>query len=127
MRVILLILVSCFMGSDFPAKYPKETLTMNKTQFFNWATQYNNQAKRAWFSNYNKESKYYYGSKEITTINSSGNLTRSIISIGSKRKQISNTRTQEQIVPYRYNNPNYIHPGPLTIINPYVSPKTLKK
>ena len=128
MKILLLLLPLLFLGADFPIKYPKETLNMSKIEFFNWATDQNKQAKEAWTKEFNKDYQYNYGSKQIETTetsgSSSGTSVISPLSISqSPGKSYSTTTKTKSFVPYRYKNPDFRHPGPLTIINPYVKSK----
>lgn len=93
MKTLLLFL---FIG--FPVQYPKETYSMDAQQFQEWAIDYNVTAVLSLKSS--KVSKYY-GIFDVQT----NGFNSSINGPGSW-----------------YKNPNYIGPGPLTIINPYVRP-----
>ncbi|MFW9878776.1 MAG: hypothetical protein ACFFG0_37330 [Candidatus Thorarchaeota archaeon] len=106
MKKLFLSLISiCLLGAGFPIEYPKETYSMTPVQFYNWATQRNIQAEKDWYDN---------------SINST---------YPSTIKQVKGSfwGTHEvKYLPYNYVNPQYISPGPLTIINPYVHPRNLK-
>lgn len=119
--IAILVLPNFCLNAEeagFPVKYPKETYSMNKQEFYNWAIKQNKQAETYWFNI--SEPEYLYYNKNITNI--IGNLP-SLISTSTKK---GNTTIIRQTLPYRYKNPDYVSPGPLTIINPYVHPATIK-
>jgi hypothetical protein len=118
-KFLILSAIFCCLGAGFPVDYPEYTKTMTRQEFYNWATRQNKQAEEAWFSN--NELEYIDYSKEITTID--GN-TPSLISVNSKKTDKS--VITKHTLPYRYKNPDYKWPGPLTIINPYIKPSSLK-
>ncbi len=124
---IILLLLPLFMGADLPIKYPEKTLTMSKVEFYQWAVDQNKQAQEAWTKEFNKGYQYIHGSKIIETIKKSGYNSGSTItplSISKNPGRFSSTiKRQKRKVSYRYKNPDFKHPGPLTIINPYVKPK----
>ncbi len=113
------------MAADFPIKYPEKTLTMSKVEFYQWAVNENKQAKESWIKEFNKGYQYIYASKQVEISDTSGfNSGTSFISIGNNpSKSSSITKKTKRTVPYRYKNPDFKHPGPLTLINPYVQPK----
>ncbi len=128
--LILLSIMSTSAYAGFPVKYPEKTLNMSKAEFFNWAVDRNKKAQDAWTKDYNKDidNLYNYGSKQIETSEtsgfSSGKSTISPLSVSqSPGKSYSTTKKTKSFVPYRYKNPDFRHPGPLTIINPYIQPK----
>ena len=110
--------------------YPVTVDKMSKTEFFNWALKRNASAKAEWDSKYEYAgSKYIYGSKEVmktkSTGSSTGRSTTSLLGISTgPGVRYSRAITQRYTVPTRTLNPNFRHPGPLTIINPYVKPKS---
>ena len=59
---------------------------------------------------------------EKSGYNSGSTVTPLSIS-NSPGKSYSTTKRQKRTISYRYKNPDFVHPGPLTIINPYVLPK----
>ncbi len=132
MRILLLLLPLLFLGADFPLSYPKETLNMSKVEFFNWAVNRNKLARETWTKEYNKniDDLYNYGSRQIevseTTGSSSGTSIITPLSVSQSPGYFSSTtRIKRYTNFYRYKNPNFRHPGPLTLINPYVSPRKL--
>ena len=125
---ILLLLLPLLLGADFPIKYPKETLQMSKAQFYNWAVDQNKQAQKKWTKEFNEGYQYNYGSRETETTNTYGfNSGKSVItplSVSNDPNTFSTTvKKQKRKTYYRYKNPDFRHPGPLTIINPFVRPK----
>ncbi len=128
MRLLLLLLLPFFMAADFPVKYPEKTYSMSKAEFFNWAVAQNKRAQDAWTKEFKKGYQYNYSSKQIETLettgSSSGTSVISPLSISQSPGRFSSTtKKTKSFVPYRYKNPDFKHPGPLTIINPYVQPK----
>ncbi len=109
--------------------YPDNVSKMSKAEFFSWATKRNREAEARWEVMYDYAgSKYLYGSKEIMKTESRGVTTgRSTTSLlgtsASPGIRYSRVTTQRHSVPTRTLNPDFRHPGPLTIINPYVKPK----
>ena len=54
---------------------------------------------------------------------STGTSTITPLSVNQSPGSFSSTvKKRNQVIPYRYKNPDFKHPGPLTIINPYISP-----
>lgn len=90
----LLLLLVCAM----PVQYPEKTYDMDAQQFQEWAIEYNIMSVLSLKSR--KVSKYY----EVYNVQTNG----------------FNTSIKGPSSWYR--NPNYVSPGPLTIVNPYVRP-----
>ncbi len=124
MRLLLLLLLPFFMGADLPIKYPEKTYSMSKDDFYQWAVNENKQAEIQWIKEFNEGYQYNYGSKIIETLNTQGfNSGTSLISINTGSGVSSSTvKRSKKTVPYRHKNPDFKHPGPLTIINPFVRP-----
>ena len=122
MNIILLILVSFF-----PVEYPKETLNMTDAQYYEWATSRNKDEKKSWDEKFDDQYKYIHGSSVVTTKSkeglSSGMVVTPMTASSTGGKEYSNETTTEKNVSYRYLNPDFVHPGPLTIVNPFVKPK----
>ncbi len=126
--LILLSIMSTSAYAGFPVKYPKKTLNMSKIEFFIWAVDRNKRAQDAWTKEFDADDLYTYGSKQVetseTTGYNSGSSTVTPLSISqSPGVSLSTTKKTKRFIPYRYKNPDFRHPGPLTIINPYVQPK----
>ncbi len=97
-----------------PIKYPAEVYKMTDAEFFNWATELNKkqvadvEARRKSIS----EGRYNYG----TQFREEGSL--NVYRSNNSRTYIR----QETVYPMQWSNPNYVGPGPLTIVNPYCRP-----
>ena len=126
--LILLSFVATLAYAGFPVKYPQKTINMTGDEFYQWATEENKKAQEKWDNEFKKGIPYYYVSKEIETTKTfgynSGRTTVTPITINtSPGKSSSIVKRQKQTVPYRYKNPNFSYPGPLTIVNPFIKPK----
>jgi len=99
MKFLILIAV---LG--FPVQYPESTKTMTDAEFYTWAVKTNKAAAEA---RVETTDRYIYSWGTETVGNRFGT---------------HKTRTRL----YRYNNPDYVWPGPLTIVNPYVHPRSMK-
>ena len=128
MRILLLLLLPFFMAADLPIKYPEKTYSMNESDFYKWAVGRNKRARIKWERKFNKGYQYNYSSKEVEVRDASGfstgKTTATPLSISRGPSKFSSTiKVNKRTVPYSYKNPNFRHPGPLTLINPYVKPK----
>jgi len=129
MRFILLLLLPLlFLGADYPVKYPENVDSMTDSEFQEWATKKNNVARKNWDSKFKDGYQYNYGSKTIVTsevigFNTGGSTITPTTITNDPGKSASSTKIEKHSVPYRYNNPDFKHPGPLTLVNPYVKPK----
>ena len=100
-----------------PVKYPAKVAAMTDDEFFQWATKVNKKQvvaleKRAAKLN---EPKFIEGWETDISLNYSG--------YSSRRYGYGSVNTSSVESPRSWVNNNYVSPGPLTIINPFVKPK----
>ncbi len=111
------------------APYPADVAEMSQGEFYEWAIARNAKASTDWNKAYEAAgSKYLYGSERLTTVDaearSTGSSTVSAFGIRTgPGRQNYNSKVRDRVLPSRWNNPDFRHPGPLTIINPYVKPR----
>ncbi len=111
------------------APYPEDVSEMSQAEFYAWAVARNAKASAGWAKAYEDAGpKYLYGSERIMTVeakaSSTGSSTISALGISTGPGQRGySSRVRERVLPRRWNNPDFRHPGPLTIINPYVKPR----
>ena len=111
------------------APYPENVSEMSQAEFYDWAVARNAKARAGWAHAYKAAGpKYTYGSERLTTVEASsyntGSSTRTGFGVSTGPGQRSySSRVRKRVLPRQWNNPDFRHPGPLTIINPYVKPR----
>ena len=111
-----------------PVSYPINASKMSDAEFYKWATERNAKAQVIWQNKYDWAGSKYLDTKELVNTSESSATstgTSSVSLIGATQgpgKWYSNTTNSSRIVPGRYLNPHYQHPGALTIVNPYYNP-----
>ncbi len=115
--------------SFIPVIYPDNVAEMSQSEFYIWATNRNKKARSSWWTKYNEAGdKYILGSYRVRAVNSKGSTTGSSITTSyginnSPGSQYFSSKVKDYLVPTRYLNPKFRHPGPLMLINPYVKPR----
>ena len=108
-----------------PAPYPTNVKSMTQQEFYVWATQRNKQAEQEW---HQKASNPFYNSLgTLTRSNTNGSNTGAYVTPYGATIQPGQSYEKTTVESFDYQNrfvnPDYIAPGPLTIINPFVKPK----
>jgi len=109
--VLQICMVSSAQGGEItitkhaPFVYPAEVAEMSNEDFFDWATQFNEQQVREIKRSSEPEWLYHSG---VRTRYVRGPLGWTLVRVA---------------YPQRYKNPDYIPPSPLMVINPYCKPK----
>ncbi len=111
-----------------PVVYPPETKNMTDAQFYQWATTTNARQKAEWEARKERakadQPQYLQGALAKTSVGYSygrnGGLGGRYEDLGDCYGNVTST---ERSYPSVYDNPKYVNPGPLTIINPYCSPR----
>ncbi len=112
-----------------PVTYPDNVAEMSQDEFYTWATNRNKKVSTEWETKYKAAGdKYIYGSYRASTVNSKSSSTSSstMMAYGVNSgpgRQYFTSKTQDKLIPTRRLNPHFRHPGPLTLVNPYVRPR----
>ncbi len=109
-----------------PVTYPDKVVGMTDAEFFKWATAKNKAARADWKERYYLAGDKYIVHKRKTTksrYTGMGNMQSVIMTGGKIGDTDGESFTQQYESTYRYANPDFRHPGPLTIVNPYFRKK----
>ena len=120
-KYVFAVLILCFCAPAFsagPVKYPNKVDGMNDVEFFQWAVTRNQRARKAWEAKAAALPPKYF--------NTPVRITEGRVSVRGRGGQRGGFGVRSYTRYYRFQNPDYTSPGPLTIVNPYVKPKTKK-
>ena len=111
------------------APYPANVAEMSQEEFYDWAVARNAKARTGWWAAYEAAGpKFLYGTEKITRTRSGSLTTGSSfvspfgVAMGAGEHSFKSTISQKSKT-WQRPNPDFRHPGPLTIINPYVKPR----
>ncbi len=110
----------------YPVTYPDSVSKMTDTEFFKWATARNKASRADWQERYFLAGDEYVTHNRMTTksrYTGMGSMQSVIVTGGKLGKTGGRSFTQQYKSTYRYKNPNFRHPGSLTLINPYFRKK----
>ncbi len=137
MKTLLAIVVLLFATvalAQGPVVYPPETRNMTAEQFRVWAEAKNVQLRAEWQAKKDKavadQPQYVQGS--TTDDSMAWTVTRSNYNQDAVCGGLYNPRpafdtsgnvsSSQRTLPIQYDNPKYVNPGPLTVVNPYCPP-----
>ena len=136
---LALVLFSSAALAQGPVAYPPETRTMTPAQYYQWATAKNQQLRVEWEEKKAKakadQPQYLQGT---TTDDSTSWSVMRNVAPGYETACYGNycprpafdavggSVSSQQVRQVQYNNPAYVNPGPLTIVNPYCPPPAVE-
>ena len=110
-----------------PVVYPPETKNMTDAQFYQWATATNARLKAEWEARKERakadQPQYLQGTVAKTSVDYGYGRTRPWRRYEDLGDCYGNVTSTQQSYPVMYDNPKFVSPGPLTIINPYCPPR----
>ena len=140
MKTLLALAFVLFATAAFaqgPVAYPPETRTMTPAQYYQWATAKNQQLRAEWDAKKTAakidQPQYLQGtttddSLSWSVANSAGDDTACY---GYYRPRpafdtVGAQMSSQSVRQVQYNNPAYVNPGPLTILNPFCPPPAVE-
>ncbi len=110
----------------YPAEYPDNVSEITDAEFFEWATAKNKASRADWAKRYEAAGSPYLIQRRKTMksrYTGLGGNRGVIVTGGSLGKTGGKLYSQQYEETYRFQNQDFRHPGPLTLVNPYVRPK----
>jgi hypothetical protein len=141
MKTLLALAFVLFAGAALaqgPVAYPPETRTMTPAQYYAWATAKNQQLRAEWEEKKAKakadQPQYLQGtvtddSTSWSVVNNVSQGDTACYGYYCPRPAFDTNgaaRSSQRVRQVQYNNPAYVNPGPLTLVNPYCPPPAVE-
>jgi len=125
---VLFLFAAATCMAQGPVAYPPETKSLTDAQFYQWATATNARLKAEWEARKDRskadQPQYLQGAATKTSVDYRYGRNRGIAGryedLGDCYGNVTST---QRSYPVLHDNPKFVNPGPLTIINPYCPPR----
>lgn len=126
LAIISLLFASTALAQG-PVNYPPEVYAMNDAQFKQWADSINAGRIAAWKLKKEEAKADQPQYLEVQSASSDSHATAGSMDVGGNGKENRRTwndsEVKQQNVTFKIDNPKYVNPGPLTLVNPFCRPK----